>query len=354
MTDRVVFLCGDDELDKERRGFARAFARRAELTFVPPSRGDAWLDDVRALRPRLVLNPEGRAWLPRGIETVDATTACFQIDTFTGLERRVRWSAMYDHVFVFHPGYETRFDHPGAHLLAHAADRELFEGSDPPRTYDVGWVGHTGRSIYRGRDAVLAQLTYRFTMNDPARWYTAEEMGAIYRASKIVVNVSRDDYPRDANMRCFEAMASGALLITGLPTELTELGFEEGVHFAGFRDAGEIPSLVERWLRDDAARQAIAARARELVQRAHTYDARVETIFRAIDRGARAPARAPARSWPAARARQRHFDYHVEHAEVRGSLRALRDVAAASPVAALASTPRLARLAAKVLRKALR
>lgn len=350
MTDRIVFLCGDDELDKERRGFARAFARRAELTFVPPSRGDAWLSEVRALRPRLVINPDGRPWLPRGIEGVDATTACFQIDTFVGLEQRIRWSAMYDYVFVFHSGFEARFDHPGARLLPHAADRELFEGDDPARQYDVGWVGHTGRAIYRRRDAVLAELASRFTMNDPARWYSAEEMGAIYRASKIVVNVSRDDYPGDANMRCFEAMAAGALLITGMPTELTQLGFEEGVHFVGFRRDDEVAPLVERWLRDDAARVAVAARGRELVRRGHTYDARVETILTASASGAKAPARA----WPVARAWQRHFEYHVEHADVRGSFRALRDVGAASRMSALANMPRLVRLAAKVVRRALR
>jgi len=350
MTTRVVFLCGDDELDKERRGFARAFARHAELSFVPPSRGDAWLGEVRALRPHLVLNPDGRPWLPRGIETLDATTACFQIDTFTGLEARIRWSAMYDYVLVFHPGFESRFDHPGARLLPHAADRELLEGDDPPREYDVGWVGHTGRAIYRQRDAVLAELAPRFRMNDPSRWYTAEEMAAIYRASKIVVNVSRDDYPIDANMRCFEAMASGALLITGMPTELTALGFDEGVHFIGFTTTTAIPSLVEQWLGDDTRREAIAARARALVGRVHTYDARVDAILTAIESGARAPAR----SMPPARARQCHFEYGVEHADVRGSLRALRDVAKASPMAALASASRLARLAAKVARKALR
>jgi spore maturation protein CgeB len=51
-------------------------------------------------------------------------------------------------------------------------------------------------------------------MNEWWRLYTYEEMVKVYQRSKIVVNVGRDDYPQDANLRVFEAMAAGALLIT--------------------------------------------------------------------------------------------------------------------------------------------
>jgi len=81
-------------------------------------------------------------------------------------------------------------------------------------------------------------------MNDWSRRYEPEEMARIYRQSKIIVNIARDDFPQDANLRTFEAMATGALLLTSLPTELTEIGFEDGVHFVGFRKEAEIAPLV--------------------------------------------------------------------------------------------------------------
>jgi glycosyltransferase involved in cell wall biosynthesis len=355
--DCIILLCGEDELDKERRGFHRAFSRLLPVHLIPPSRGDAWSEDLDQLTsdgwwPRLILNPDGKPWLPRGIERVGAPTAVFHIDTYVALKRRARWSAMYDYVFVFHPGFEDAFRSEGtsATLLPHAAERDLFDQPEVARTFEVGWVGRKSRSIYGTRDRVLAALSQRFTMNDAGRFYAPEEMAEVYRASKVVVNISRDDYPQDANMRCFEAMAAGALLITGTPSELTSLGFSEGVHFAGYGTAEEIPDLVGRWLANEDERNAVAQRARALVLREHTYDARVRTILDTITTGARAPAR----SWSSDRVSERQFEYHVESASVAGSLRAFRGIAAGSPLRALRNVPRFARLAAKIVRRKLR
>ncbi|MBV9071322.1 MAG: glycosyltransferase family 1 protein [Acidobacteria bacterium] len=350
MSAPIVFLCAEDELDKERRGYARAFGRIAPVIFVPPS--ENW--QVRADgSPQLLLNPDGRPWLPAGIERSAAPTAIFHIDTYVALERRVRWSALYDYTFVFHPGFEAAFEAAGiegVRLLPHAAERDLFDGAGTERDFDVGWVGRKSRSIYGTRDHVLAALTERFVMNDASRFYTPEEMAEIYRRSKIVVNISRDDHPSDANMRCFEAMAAGALLMTGIPSELTLLGFEENVHFAGYRNAEEIPDLVASWLARDAARTAIAQRARDLVLREHTYDTRVATILDAVRSGAQAPARA----WPRDKVAARRFEYYVEAADVARSVREFREITAASPLSAARNAVRFARLGAKVIKRKLR
>jgi hypothetical protein len=186
-------------------------------------------------------------------------------------------------------------------------------------------------------------------MNDAGRHYTPEEMADIYCSSKIVVNVSRDDWPQDANMRCFEAMAAGALLITRMPSELTDLGFEEDVHFAGWRDPDEVSKIVESWLRNDARREEAARRARALVLNAHTYDARAAFILETVSRGATAPARA----WPAARVEALRLDYHVEYADLARSLAAFRRLAHESAARAAANLPKLVRLMAKRLKRRL-
>lgn len=330
----VVFLCGQDELDKERRGYARAFARVAPLRFIAPGQP---LDDSEAM---LILNPDGKPWLPEGIECAAAPTAVFHIDTYVATERRARWSAMYDVAYVFHPGFERHF--PNGRLLPHAAERDLFDASELEWTFEVGWVGRSRRSIYSDRDRILAALSARFVMNDVARYYEPEEMADVYRRSKVVVNVSRDDWPQDANMRCFEAMAAGALLVTRVPTELSALGFEENVHFASYRDAAEVANVVASWLARDEERAAIARRARELVLREHTYDARVATILATI-------ARRPRLS--ATDAKALRLDYHVEYADAPRAWRAFRRLAAASPLRAARESWRLGRLGAKLVKR---
>ena len=149
-----------------------------------------------------------------------------------------------------------------------------------------------------------------FKLNDWQRYYAFEEMADVYLASKIVVNVLRDDYPEDANMRAFEAMAAGCLLISRMPTELTAAGFQEGVHFVPYRDESEIPDLVAKYLTDDGARQRIADAGREKVFGEHTYDCRAEQLLQIIERS-NGKFFAPARQWPQDRVRLLHLDYYT-------------------------------------------
>jgi hypothetical protein len=342
----VVLLCGEDEIDKERRGYARAFARVAPLRFIAPS--DGWYQQLPD-NVRIIVNPDGRPWLPRGIERVSVPTAVFHIDTYVALERRIRWSRMYDYAFVFHPGFEAMFG-PCAGLLPHAAERDLFDQPEIERRYEVGWVGRTKRTIYSERDRIVAALAATFRTNNVERYYTAEEMAEVYRSSKIVVNVSRDDHPRDANMRCFEAMASGALLLTRIPAELSELGFEENVHFAGYRGCDDVVNVVADWLKRDDERRAVAERARRLVLREHTYDARVATILERM----RGRCIAPARAWTPARVEALHLDYHVEGGNTAPALRAFRALVRLSPFVAAGQSWRLLRLVAKRAKRKLR
>ena len=99
-------------------------------------------------------------------------------------------------------------------------------------------------------------------------------------------------------MRCYEAMAGGALLITGMPTELTEWGFRENEHFIGWRNEAEIPDLVDNFLHHSARRLAIARAGQERTLKDFTFQRCVEMIENAVGRD-RGKLFAPARKWPA-------------------------------------------------------
>jgi hypothetical protein len=125
-----------------------------------------------------------------------------------------------------------------------------------------------------------------------------------------VVNIGGDHVPHDANLRVFEVMAAGALLLTSLPTELTAIGFQEGVHFVGYRNPEEIVPLVRKYLNDETARAAIADKARALVLAEHSYDRRVEQLLERLSQP-RFQNLAPARSWPKSRARLVALDFYA-------------------------------------------
>jgi Glycosyl transferases group 1 len=239
--------------------------------------------------------------LPHDLQNSPIQTAGMDIDSFSWTNSRIRWSMLFDYVFVWHlsmvPLYEAA-GHPKVIPMPHAVDGDLCVNANPEedRALDLGWVGAFKHSQYARRKRIIKPLAAKFAMNDVEQYYSKQETAAVYRQSKIVVNVSRDEFPSEANMRCYEAMGSGALLITQIPTELTDWSFREGEHFVAWRHEAEIPELVERYLADPKRRMEIARAGQELTLRRFTFQhcrSRMLEVFQ----GNQNEFFAPARKW---------------------------------------------------------
>jgi len=312
----VVFLCTANELTRERRGYFKAFSKSVNTICIPYDRLHCY-DELEKLlpegiQPLLILHTD--AWprlLPHGLVDSPYPTACFQIDSFEYPKDRAFFSMLFDYAFVFHPGFDRRFQklgHSQAICLPHAVEADLFATTDREKLYEVGWVGRLGGKDYSIRRSYIESLKERFKMNDIDRYYTPEEMARIYQQSKVVVNLSRDDYLQDANLRCFEVMAAGALLITPKPTELSEIGFIEGTHYVTFETESQMYESVRYYLARDREREEIARAARSLVMQKHTYDARVETILNTLSQN-QSKHFAPARKWDRAKVHGIYLQY---------------------------------------------
>jgi Glycosyl transferases group 1 len=255
--------------------------------------------------------------LPRDLQRSPVPTASLDIDSFWWTSSRVRWSMLFDYVFVWHPSLAPLYKaagHPKVFVFPHAVDADLFplsSGSES-RPLELGWVGGFGYAQYDQRRRVIYPLASRFKMNDPAKRYSKQETADVYRRSKIVVNVSRSDFPQEANMRCYEAMAGGALLITGMPTELTEWGFREGEHFVGWRDEAEIPDLVDSYLRHELKRSEIARSGQELTLGDFTFQKHRDKMT-AIFQEHPGEFFAPARNWPPEKVHLLYLEYYYRY-----------------------------------------
>ena len=326
----VVFLCNTSQLNRERKGYFKAFSIKIK-TFCVENCNCKPLNQLLSddLNPILILHPESPTpFLPVGLNESQVPTACFQIDTFSGTEKRIKWSMLFDYAFVFHPKFDANFQksgHPRAVCLPHAVESDLFNGSELDRVYEVGWVGNLQSNGYDRRRAIIEQLKFHFKMNDVYKYYNTEEMSTVYKQSKIVVNISRDDYPQDANLRCFEVMAGGALLVTKKPTELEELGFIEGTHYVTYIKDTEINSLVQFYLEHEEQRLTISEKARTLILDNHTYDNRVKTILDLIaqDNG---QLFAPSRHWDKVKVHETYFHYFAKHLMIDSALMEFREI----------------------------
>jgi len=266
--------------------------------------------------------------LPRDVQLSPVPTASLDIDSFAWTLSRIRWSMLFDYVFVWHPSLAPLYEaagHPKVFVLPHAVDADLFPASSDreSRPLDLGWVGGLGYAQYDQRRRVIHALACRFKMNDFARRYSKEETAEVYRQSKIVVNVSRGDFPQEANMRCYEAMAGGALLITGMPTELTEWGFREEEHFIGWRTEAEIPELVSHYLQDEHKRAVIVRAGQELTLGDFTFQKcrdKMAGVFREHPK----EFFAPARNWPDADVRLLYLEYYYRYQLLAAALEEFR------------------------------
>jgi hypothetical protein len=355
----ILCLAPEDSSWKMLPPYASAFRKRGvEIHFLDWSLPlDTRLDAILSglpFTPDYLFSPEcGFPFLPEDIAQSRIPTIRLDGDTYTFTPRRIRWASLFDHVAVCHPGFDAIFretiPHPGTLVLPHAVHREFFELPEIPRAFDIGWVGQASGPIYHKRAAWLPKLFSAFRTNDWSRPCTLEEVADVCRRSRIVVNIARDDYPQDANLRAFEALAAGALLITALPSELTSLGFVPGRHFVAYRHESEILTLVRRFLDDEDSRLRIAQRGKAVVLREHTYDNRVDTLLRHLQLFGQQKL-APANRWPDSRRRLMLLDYYSGHGLLHSAKSQFCRLAGRSLTATLEGAALLARVWIKQFR----
>jgi hypothetical protein len=151
------------------------------------------------------------------------------------------------------------------------------------------------------------------------------EVPAIYRRSKIVLNVGRDDYPIDVSLRFAEAMAAGALFMTRAPSELSLMGFSDGEHYVSFRNPDEMVRRCRYFLDQEDERVRIAEAGRRKVLAEHTVDNRARQLLDLISSG-KGQLVAPARRWACERVRLTYLDYHAAHGRLADAWRELAGI----------------------------
>jgi len=146
------------------------------------------------------------------------------------------------------------------------------------KQYNVCFVG----SLIPGRRTELIELLKDEVPRVHVTQAYFEEMAKIYTQSKIIFNCS---VKNDVNMRVFEAISSGSLLITNnIKGNGQEEIFIDGQHLVTYSSANELLDRVRFYLKHEDKREAIAQRGMELAHKTCTYRHRVESILSQFDR----------------------------------------------------------------------
>ena len=224
--------------------------------------------------PDLFLWVETGVWFDmKGLEDLPCLKVCYLIDNHLNLPSHLEIARSFDVVFIAQRAYLERFREKGveAYWLPLACDPEIHGKREGEKIYDISFVGSLNNPK---RVEVIELLKERFNLHYERCFL--EEMAEVFSRSKIVFNISARD---DLNMRVFEALCSGSMLLTdeARGSGLTDL-FEDREHLVIYRDERELVELASYYLREEKEREEIARRGMEEVLKRHTYQHRVKEM----------------------------------------------------------------------------
>lgn len=257
-------------------------------------------------RPDLYLWVDpGAPYFPLGLEEAPIPTACYLVDVHLGRWRQ-QVARFFDAVFIAQKDYLPLFreavGHDQVYWLPLAANPDVHRQHDLPRIYDVGFAGNISivhRDTARARR--LRLLAGKFRVNDFTAVYSPAEVGRLYSQSKIVFNNSISG---DVNMRIFEGMASGGMMLTDADVNgLTDL-FEPGKEVVAYHDDADLLDKVAHYLAHEDERDRIAAAGRQRVLAEHLYTHRMRRVVEVVSaptfrRCAALRGATPEACWPA-------------------------------------------------------
>lgn len=203
-------------------------------------------------------------------------SAWWVIDTHLQYHWDLEKALSFDFVFCAQKDGAERLRRDGVQnvsWLPLACDPEVHTKQTVEKLYDVAFVG----TLFHGpRLDLVGLIRQHFPNSFVGRAYFTE-MAKIYNQTKIVFNRSLKN---DVNMRAFEALACGSLLVTN---DLSDNGqselFQDKVHLATYRTPGEMLARIRYYLEREEEREQIASQGREEVLARHTYAHRMRTIL---------------------------------------------------------------------------
>ncbi|MDD5737710.1 MAG: glycosyltransferase [Candidatus Omnitrophica bacterium] len=157
-----------------------------------------------------------------------------------------------------------------------ACDPDKHKDLGIERRFDFAFVGTEGKKSPRGE--LLKQLAARYPDSFIGR-AESSLMSNIYSSAKIGFNYSINN---DINMRMFEVLSCGALLMTNA---IKDNGFEElfsdGKNVVVYRDRADLFKKAGYLLNDAAMRRRIAEEGHRLAVSQYTYSKRLAQMLEA-------------------------------------------------------------------------
>ncbi len=213
----------------------------------------------------------------KNMGALNCLKACYLIDSHIAFDLHLEFAENYDIVFAAHKPAVEMFKKKGIEnvfWIPPACDPALHEKKAEEKLYDVGFVGSSNPE----RVHLLNELGQRFNIYYERCFL--ERMAEVFSQSKIVFNKSIEG---GLNMRVFEVLASGSMLLTN---ETNGSGlqdfFQDRKHLVIYRNENELFELADYYLKNADEREKIAFEGMAKVLSEHAYSNRVKDMVKIL------------------------------------------------------------------------
>lgn len=225
----------------------------------------------------LVVDPVRQRFIFSSFKT---PTAYWAIDSHLKFDKHIKKARVqdYDFLFVAQKDYILKYKERGCknvYWLPLACDPEIHKHHNLPLKYDLCFVGGFGPDSPR-REIIL-NLQKEFNMFVGQEYL--HNMARIYSQSKMVFNKSLKG---DLNMRVFEALSCGRLLLTDRINNGLEDLFIDKEHLVIYDNYEDLVEKVRYYLAHPDEREEIACRGQKEVWKKHTYLHRARHLIETV------------------------------------------------------------------------
>lgn len=233
------------------------------------------------INPDLFLFIEGGSmrYFPKGIEKLSCKTAWYGIDTHMDYKKHLAIGNIFDVSFIAQKEFVAQLLKDGiknVHWLPLAFEPNLNTFSSSSKEYLISYVGSNNISMHPIRYQLIDSIKSNFENCYFGR-AIPNEMSNIYAKSFMVFNKSVNN---DINMRYFEAMGEGAVLLTdkSINNGVEEL-FKKDIHFFEYNNAIDLIELINSLKNNQEKLLEVGKVAKKNILKFHTYQNRVESII---------------------------------------------------------------------------
>jgi len=231
--------------------------------------------------------PDFYLWVETGLSDIpadlcehDLPKVCYLIDTHINFDRHLEIAENFDFVFLAQKAYVQPMGEAGIKnvmWLPLACDPGIHGKLKVDKEFDVGFVGSISSTPDR-RKNLLEKIREKFDLNCQRKFMN--EMAEHFSKSRVIFNNAINN---DLNMRVFEALCSGSLLVTdSAPGSGLDEFFKDKEHLVIYDDEN-LEETISYYLKNESERERIANAGKREVLDKHTYGHRTELMVQVLN-----------------------------------------------------------------------